>query len=87
MREYDLAHDVMISGAWCRTLASAAHALRQHVVDNNDFKEWRLARELRDVGTCSQAILAEQKLNAWVAAGVCENELLHYVGLFDWKKS
>jgi hypothetical protein len=59
-------------------LASAAHALRQHAVDFNDFKEWRLARELRDAGTFSQAILAEQKLNAWLAVAVCEKELLHY---------
>jgi hypothetical protein len=79
MREYDLDHVVVIGGARCRTLTSAAHALRQHAVDYHDFEEWRLARELRDVDTCSQAILAKQKLNAWVAAGVCEKELLHYV--------
>jgi hypothetical protein len=78
MREYDLDHDVVISGARCRTLASAAHALRQHAVDYNDFKGLRLARELRDADTFSQAILAEQKLNAWLTAGVCEKELLHY---------
>ena len=78
MREYDLDHDVVISGARCRTLASAAHALRQHAVDYNDFKEWRLARELRDAGTFSQAIFAEQKLHAWLAAAACEKELLHY---------
>jgi hypothetical protein len=78
MREYDLEHDVVISGARCRTLASAARALRQHAVDHSDFKEWTLARELRDVDTFSQAILAEEKLNAWLAAGVCEKELLHY---------
>jgi hypothetical protein len=78
MREYHLGHDVIISGARCRTLASAAHALRQHAVDYNDFKEWRLARELRDAGTFSQARLAEQKLNAWIAAAACEKELLHY---------
>jgi hypothetical protein len=78
MREYDLDHDVIISGARCRTLASAAHALRQHAVDYNDFKEWRLAGELRDAGTFSQAILAEQRLNAWLAATACEKELLRY---------
>jgi hypothetical protein len=78
MREYDLDHDVIISGARCRTLASAAHALRQHAVDYNDFKEWRLARELRDAGTFSQAILAEQKLNVWLAATACEKELLRH---------
>jgi len=78
MREYNLEHDVVISGARCRTLASAAHALRQHAVDFNDFKEWRLARELRDAGTFAQAVLAEQKLDAWLAAAVCEKELLHY---------
>ena len=78
MREYDLHHDVTISGARCRTLASAAHALRQHAVDFLDFKEWRLSRELRDADTYSQAIHAEQKLNAWLAAGVCEKELVHY---------
>jgi hypothetical protein len=78
MTEYDLHHDVIISGARCRTLASAAHALRQHAVDSNDFKEWRLARELRDADTHSQATLAEQKLNAWLAAAVCEKELLRY---------
>ena len=78
MREYNLHHDVVISGARCRTLASAAHALRQHAVDYNDFKGWRLALELRDADTFSQAILAEQKLNAWLAACVCEKELLHY---------
>jgi hypothetical protein len=78
MREHNLDHDVVISGARCRTLASAAHALRQHAVDYNDFKGWRLALELRDADTFSQAILAEQKLNAWLAASVCEKELLHY---------
>jgi hypothetical protein len=78
VREYDLEHDVVISGARCRALASAAHALRQHAVDHYDFKEWTLARELRDVDTFSQAILAEEKLNAWLAARVCEKELLHY---------
>jgi hypothetical protein len=78
MREHDLHHDVIISGARCRTLAGAAHALRQHAVDFHDFKEWRLSRELRDVDTYSQAIVAEQKLNAWLAAGVCEKELVHY---------
>ena len=78
MREYDLDHEVIVSGARCRTLASAAHALRQHAVEYNDFKEWRLARELRDAGTFSQATLAEQKLNAWIAAAACEKELLHY---------
>ena len=60
------------------TLASAAHALRQHAVDYNDFKGWRLSRELRDADTFSQAVLAEQKLNTWLAATACEKELLHY---------
>jgi hypothetical protein len=76
MRKYDLEHDVLISGARCRTLASAAHALRQHAVDHYDFKEWTLARELRDVDTFSQAILAEEKLNAWLAASVLRERVV-----------
>jgi hypothetical protein len=78
MRSYNLDHDVIIGGARCLTLASAAHALRQHAVDYNDFKGWRLSRELRDADTFSQAVLAEQKLNTWLAATACEKELLHY---------
>jgi hypothetical protein len=78
MREHELDHDVIISGARCRTLASAASALRRHAVDCNDFKGWRLSQELRDADTYSQAALAEQKLNAWIAAVACEKELLHY---------
>jgi hypothetical protein len=78
MRDYNLDHDVMISGARCRTLASAAHALRQYAVDYNDFKGWRLSQELREADTYLQATFAEQKLNAWLAAAVCEKELLHY---------
>jgi hypothetical protein len=78
MREYELDHDVVVSGIRCRTLASAAHALRRHAVDYDDFKGWRLSHELRDAETYSQATLAEQKLNAWLAATDCEKELSHY---------
>jgi hypothetical protein len=62
----------------CRTLVSAAHALRRYAIDYNDFKGWRLSRELQEVDTYLQATLAEQKLNAWLAAAACEKELLHY---------
>jgi|GEM_PF-5311548 len=78
MRAYDLHHDVMIGAARCRTLASAAHALRRYAVDHDDFKGWRLSRELREADTDLQATLAKQKLNAWLAATACEKELLHY---------
>jgi hypothetical protein len=57
---------------------SAAHALRRYAIDYHDFKGWRLSRELQEVDTDSQARLAEQKLNAWIAAAACEKELLHY---------
>jgi hypothetical protein len=78
MKAHDLDHDVIIGGTRCRTLASAASALRRHAVDCNDFKGWRLSRELQEVDTDSQATLAEQKLHAWLAAAACEKELLHY---------
>jgi hypothetical protein len=78
MRAHDLRHVVMIGGARCRTLASAAHALRQYAVDHNDYKGWHLSQELQEAETNLQATRGEQKLNAWLAAGVCEKELLHY---------
>jgi hypothetical protein len=78
MRAHDLDHDVIIGGTRCRTLVSAAHALRRYAIDYHDFKGWRLSRELQEVDTDSQARLAEQKLNAWIAAAACEKELLHY---------
>jgi hypothetical protein len=78
MRAYNLDHAVIIGGAQCLTLASAAHALRQHAVDYDDFKGWRLSQELRDADTFSQVVLAERKLNTWLAATACEKDLLHY---------
>jgi hypothetical protein len=78
MRTHDLDHDVMIGGARCQTLASAAHALRRYAVDYDDYKEWQLSRELQEADTYLQATLAEQKLNAWLAAAACEKDLLHY---------
>jgi hypothetical protein len=78
MRTHDLDHDVIIGGMRCRTLVSAAHALRRYAIDYNDFKGWRLSRELQEADTYLQATLAEQKLNAWLAAAACEKELLRY---------
>ena len=80
MRTHDLDHDVIIGGMRCRTLVSAAHALRRYAVDYHDFKGWRLSRELQEAETDLQATLAEQKLNAWITATDCEKELLHYCG-------
>ena len=42
------------------------------------LQRMEVAREFRDVDTFSQAILAEEKLNAWLWAGICEKEMLHY---------
>ena len=78
MRTHDLDHDVIIGGMRCRTLVSAAHALRRYAIDYNDFKGWRLSRELQEADTLSQATLAKQKLNGWLAAAACEKERLHY---------
>jgi len=78
MRTHDLDHDVIIGGMRCRTLVSAAHALRRYAVDYDDYKGWQLSRELQEADTYLQATLAEQKLNAWLAAAACEKDLLHY---------
>jgi hypothetical protein len=78
MIAYDLDHDVFIGGTRCRTLVSAAHALRRYAIDYDDFKGWRLSRELQDAETDLQVTIAEQKLNAWLTATDCEKELLHY---------
>lgn len=78
MRTHDLDHDVIIGGMRCRTLVSAAHALRRYAVDYDDYKGWQLSRELQEADTYLQATLAEQKLNAWLAAADCEKDLLHY---------
>jgi hypothetical protein len=78
MRTHDLDHDLIIGGMRCRTLVSAAQALRRYAIDYDDFKGWRLSRELQEADTYSQATLAEQKFNAWLAAAACEKELLHY---------
>jgi hypothetical protein len=67
MTTHYLVHDVTISGEHFRTLASAAHAVRQYAIDHDDFHGWKLSREMREADTVSLAVLAKQKLGVWLA--------------------
>ncbi len=67
MMAHYLNHDVTIGGKHFRTLAGAAHAVRQYAIDHDDFAGWTLSREMREADTLSLAALAKQKLGARLA--------------------
>jgi hypothetical protein len=56
-------------GERCRTLGTAAHAVRQRAIRNGgDLQGWRLSRLMRDAGTDIQVNVAEREYGAWLQA-------------------
>jgi hypothetical protein len=53
----------------CRTLDTAAHAVRQRAIRNGrDLDGWHLSRLMRDAGTDRQVNIAERKYRVWLQA-------------------